>query len=88
MNKKRSVRNIGKEYSSYRGKVHNVYVNTKPPVPVGKCVPMNSFSPGHPVLGVMFTDEQFRVERTANTKIGSGTYSARKESGLNKKRSD
>lgn len=51
MNKKRTVRNIGKEYSSYRGKVHNVYVNVKPKLSVGNHVPMNSFSPGHPVLG-------------------------------------
>lgn len=51
MNKKRTVRNIGKAYSSYRGKVHNVYVNEKIVVSASKCVPMNSFSPGHPVLG-------------------------------------
>lgn len=51
MNKKRTLNNLDAAHSSYRGRVHNKLVNTVPRPTIGKPVPMNSFSPGHPVLG-------------------------------------
>lgn len=51
MNKKRSVRKLDGAHSSYRGRVHNIYCNEKNTNTSGKNVPMNSFSPGHPILG-------------------------------------
>ncbi len=41
---------IGDAYSSYHGRVHNVYLNNKKNIFPEKYTPMNSASASHPVI--------------------------------------